>query len=132
MRNLVLDTWPLIAFFEEQESAKSVERILAESHNIGQKLFLTSVNAGEVWYTVARAHSTRDADRIIAEIRQLKISIEPVSWNLTQYAAKFKLRGGISYADCFAAALAKSRNAQLVTGDQEFQLLENEIEIIWV
>lgn len=132
MKNIVLDTWPLIAFFEEQSSAKEVEKILHASHQNGQNLILSSVNAGEVWYTVAHAHSAEDADMIIEEIHQLRIRIEPVSWDLTKTAARFKVGGGISYADCFAAALAKRRNAPLVTGDREFQQLENEIEIIWV
>jgi predicted nucleic acid-binding protein len=51
---------------------------------------------------------------------------------MTQIAARFKVAGGISYADCFAAALAKSKDAPLVTGDREFEQLKNEIEIIWV
>lgn len=93
---------------------------------------LSTVNAGEVWYTVARAHSVEDADMVIEEIHQLRIRIEPVSWDIAKIAARFKVGGGISYADCFAAALAKSRNAPLVTGDREFQQLENEIKIIWV
>ena len=58
--------------------------------------------------------------------------MDPISWDLTKTAARFKVGGGISYADCFAAALSKSKNAPLVTGDREFEQLENEIEIIWV
>jgi predicted nucleic acid-binding protein len=38
---------------------------------------------------------------------------------------KYKL----PYADCFAAALSKSRKAQLVTGDRDFALVELEIEV---
>lgn len=132
MKNIVLDTWPLIAFFEEQPAASKVETILQESRESGQNLILSLVNAGEVWYTVARAHSAEDADMVIEEIHQLRIRMEPISWDLTKTAARFKVGGGISYADCFAAALSKSKNAPLVTGDREFEQLENEIEIIWV
>jgi len=38
----------------------------------------------------------------------------------------------MSYADAFAAALAKMKKAQLVTGDKEFKALEGEIKIIWI
>jgi predicted nucleic acid-binding protein len=38
----------------------------------------------------------------------------------------------MSYADCYAAALAKARKADLVTGDKEFKPLEVEIRIQWV
>ncbi len=51
---------------------------------------------------------------------------------LTRIAARFKAKGGISYADCFAAALAKHNKATLLTGDHEFEQLEKEIEIVWL
>jgi hypothetical protein len=35
------------------------------------------------------------------------IGIVEVDWNLTRQAAVFKVGGNISYAGCFAAALAK-------------------------
>jgi predicted nucleic acid-binding protein len=36
----------------------------------------------------------------------------------------------MSYADCFAAALAKIKNAELVTGDREFKVVEGELKRI--
>lgn len=129
---MVFDTWPLIEFFEGHEAATDVEQILQENHKENQQMFISTVNAGEVWYTVARAHSKEDADQVLEEIKNLKINIEQISWELTKIAANYKYGGGISYADCFAAALAKARNAPLVTGDPEFKRLEKEIEIIWV
>jgi predicted nucleic acid-binding protein len=47
-------------------------------------------------------------------------------------AADFKARFKISLADAFAAALAKEKKAQLVTGDLEFKSLEKEIRISWL
>jgi uncharacterized protein with PIN domain len=38
----------------------------------------------------------------------------------------------MSYGDCFAAALAKLRKAELVTGDEEFGQIEKEIKILWI
>ena len=38
----------------------------------------------------------------------------------------------LSLADCFAAALAKERKAELVTGDPEFKPLDHEIKIGWL
>ena len=38
----------------------------------------------------------------------------------------------ISLADAFAAALARRRKAELVTGDPEFKPLEREIKIRWL
>lgn len=36
------------------------------------------------------------------------------------------------YADCYAAACAKTYQAYLVTGDGEFKTVENEVKIQWV
>jgi predicted nucleic acid-binding protein len=38
----------------------------------------------------------------------------------------------MSYADCFAAALAKLKKAELVTGDKEFRQVEGELKILWL
>jgi predicted nucleic acid-binding protein len=47
-------------------------------------------------------------------------------------AADFKARHKLSLADAFAAALAKERKAELITGDPEFKALEKEIKIGWL
>jgi predicted nucleic acid-binding protein len=45
----------------------------------------------------------------------------------------FKATKKMSYADCFAAALAKINNAELVTGDREFKIVESELKkICWL
>ena len=36
------------------------------------------------------------------------------------------------YADAFAAALAKQRKAEFITGDPDFKRLEKEIKIMWL
>ena len=38
----------------------------------------------------------------------------------------------MSLGDAFAAALAKERKAELVTGDLEFKALDGEIKIAWL
>jgi len=60
------------------------------------------------------------------------IEIIDVDMKLTQIAAQFKTKGGIAYADCFAAALSKQSKATLITGHREFKQLEKEIKINWL
>lgn len=47
-------------------------------------------------------------------------------------SANFKARFKMSLADAFAAALAKEKQAELVTGDPEFKALEKEIKVAWL
>ena len=51
---------------------------------------------------------------------------------LVREAAKLKATKKMAYADCFAAALAKIRNAELVTGDAEFKEVEGEVKVAWL
>jgi ribonuclease VapC len=47
-------------------------------------------------------------------------------------AAKWKAVRRISYADAFAAALAQSENAALVTGDPELKELDDILTVEWI
>jgi len=38
----------------------------------------------------------------------------------------------MSYPDCSAAALAKKKKCELVTGDNEFKQVEKEVKIRWI
>jgi ribonuclease VapC len=129
---LVLDTWAVIAYLEDEPSAKEIADMIASAHEEGLPVYMTVVNVGEVWYTIAREVSEEDANSSVKELRDLRIQFENVDWELTQEAARFKSQNKMSYADAFAAALAKVKKADLVTGDKEFKPLEEQIKIAWV
>lgn len=129
---LVLDSWALMAFFENEASAKRVEALIIEAHQSDSPLWMSVVNLGELWYSTVRGHTRAEAERVVGELANLRVEIIPADWEITRQAAEFKTRGKIAYADCFAAALAKLRKAELLTGDPEFELLEKEIKIIWL
>jgi PIN domain nuclease of toxin-antitoxin system len=127
----ILDAYALLAFFEDEPGADFVRSLLLEAESGSLKLAMCVVNLGEVWYSIARTVSPAQADALIEEIQGLSIEIVDASWKLTYQAAIFKSRGGLSYADCFTAALGKLRQAEVVTGDPEFQKLKGEIKTAW-
>jgi ribonuclease VapC len=127
----VLDAYALIAFFEDEPGADFMRGLLLAAESGELTLAMTVVNLGEVWYSVARAISAKQADAIIEEIRSMSIEIVDANWELTHQAAIFKSKGSLSYADCYAAALGKLRVAEIVTGDPEFQKLKDELKITW-
>jgi predicted nucleic acid-binding protein len=51
---------------------------------------------------------------------------------LADTAADFKPRFKLSLADAFAAALAKEKKTELITGDPEFKPLEKVIKVHWL
>ena len=121
-----------MAYLKGEPSVTRIIDIIADAHDRGDSLLMSVVNVGEVWYTIASRANSESADSAIKIIRSLGIEFIEVDWPTTQIAARYKALGGISYADCFAAALAKNHKATLLTGDREFQQLENEIEIVWL
>jgi predicted nucleic acid-binding protein len=132
MATKVLDSYALMAFFEDEPGADTVRSLILKGEEGSLNLVMSVVNLGEVWYSIARTNSPETADQYIGEIKGMSIEIVDVDWQLTRQAALFKVSGNISYADCFAAALAKSKKAELVTGDKEFKLLDGEIKISWI
>jgi len=132
MKAFVLDSWAVIAYLEDEPSAEKIGEIIGGAHESGTPLLMTVINAGEVWYTVAREDSDEAADQSFKDIADLGVNIIDADWNLTLQASRFKAKGRIAYADCFAAALAKRMGAPLVTGDREFKILEKDVPIIWV
>ncbi|HEY8225573.1 MAG TPA: type II toxin-antitoxin system VapC family toxin [Pyrinomonadaceae bacterium] len=128
----VFDSWAIVAFLQAEPGGAKVTDLVADAHEHRIPLLMSVVNAGEVWYIKARRSSPADADRAIQELRQLGIHFVEVDWMLAHEAGGFKAKNRMSFADCFAAALAKHRKACLVTGDPEFKQIEQEITITWL
>ena len=128
----VLDSWAVLAYLEDEESGQKVADLIADAHEHGIPLFMSVVNAGEVWYILAREVSETEADKGVDGLRKLGIEFIGVDWKLSRQAGAYKSKNRMSYADCFAAALAKENKADLVTGDKEFKQVEGDIKILWV
>lgn len=131
----VLDSWALIAFFEDEPAAEEVENLLVKAEAGKHKLLLSVISWGEVYYNTMREASQEAAEQKAREIAGLAIElvgIDDKNLELIRQAAVYKATRKMSYADAFAAALARIRNAELVTGDREFRLVEDEIKIDWL
>jgi predicted nucleic acid-binding protein len=132
MKNLVLDSWAVLSYLEDGSAGLEVAQILASAHAEARPVSMSVVNVGEVWYILAREVSEEEADQSVLELRQLGVEFVDVTWELAREAASFKSKGRMSYADCFAAALAKMNGAELVTGDPEFRQVEPLVKMRWL
>src|SRR6266571_5360588 len=127
----VLDSWVLIAFFDEEPAAEEVEKLLHAATSGRHTLLMHVINWGEIYYTTMRRGGEAAAKSIAADVGQMPINIVDVTtFDLVRQAAVFKATKKLSYADCFAAALAKIRRAEFVTGDHEFKVVESELKKI--
>lgn len=128
----VLDAYALLAFLEKESGYEKVKSLFIEAVEKDNYLLMTSVNFGEVFSIVLRECGESKAEEIEKIIRKLPIEIIDVDLKLAKEAARFKAIKKVSYADCFAAALAKIRKGELVTGDKEFEAFKSEIKINWI
>jgi len=131
-KTIVLDSWAIMAYLEDEPAAERVANLISDAHDDSVPLLMSVVNAGEIWYIIARRTNAAEANRAIRLLQEIGISFVEADWPLTKIAAAFKVNGNISFADCFAAAVVKHHGAALVTGDREFEQLKDEISIVWL
>jgi len=130
--SIVLDSFAVLAFLENEPGHETVAELFHLAAQGEVVLLMTVVNMGEVWYQIAREHSEAIADEKIAALKDLGVKVVDADWQMTRQAALYKKSGGISYADCYAAALAKQSNTYVVTGDAEFKRVEKDIKVRWI
>jgi ribonuclease VapC len=132
MKKYVLDSYALIAFFEDEAGAQRVEEILKEMLAGKVKGYLCIVNWGEIYYITLREQGGEQAETVIRQIRKFPLHLMDADRELTYQAAKLKGKYTLAYADCFAASLAMKLKATLVTGDPEFKILQDFLSIDWI
>lgn len=128
----VLDSYSVIAFLENESGADLIAGLIKEARDKEKPLLLSVVNWGEVYYIIYREAGKGSADQAAQTLDTLPIEVVDADRELTLAAAAFKADRKMSFADCYAAALAKLRKAELVTGDKEFKEVERDVKIIWI
>ena len=128
----VLDSHALLKLLRDEAGAETVAQILEKAGQRDQPVHMTEVNYAEVQYMIRRKDGDAAWQTIAGELVAAPIQFHPADRRLADIAADFKARFKMSLADAFAAALAKEKKAELVTGDPEFKRLEREIKIHWL
>lgn len=132
MKTRVLDTWPILEWMNgRQPATDAVERLFDESLAGSARLFMSAINAGEVYYFLRKTHSERVAEFWRKLSATVPARVEVPTADEIWEAALLKGQYPIAYADAFAAALAQKYRCPLVTGDREFQSIPN-LELDWL
>ena|SRR3989338_1418989 len=128
----VLDAHGLLVFLEKEAGYEKVEESFVAAVEKDEHILMTSVNFGEVYYIILRECGQGKAHEIEKIMKTFPIKIIDVDIQLAKEAAYFKSNHKMSYADCFAAALARLHKGEIITGDKEFRAVESEIKIAWL
>ncbi|PKL92065.1 MAG: VapC toxin family PIN domain ribonuclease [Candidatus Goldiibacteriota bacterium HGW-Goldbacteria-1] len=132
MEKVIIDTYAMTSLmFGEPNSAK-IAAYIKEWQAKKTKLIMSSVNFGELYYIILRQKGIEAAEALRGIMASTSIEIEVIDIDTAIAAAGIKAHKKMSYADCFAAALAKIHKAPVLTGDKEFKEVEGEIKVIWV
>ena len=127
MANIVLGSYAMLAFFRDEPGKEKVEQLLNETSADKHTLFMSCINAGEVYYIAYRKDGPQKAELVWKALQQFPIEIIDADVSLTFKAASLKARYKISFADAFAAALGIVKKAVVYTGDKEFENITNEV-----
>jgi len=131
MKRIVLDASALMTFFEDRPGAGKVEDLIRLGVEGKRQLLMSVVNWGEVYYSTWRAKGPGVARKVLEDIAQLPLEIVDADLELTHAAAELRAEHKLPYSDCFAAALAASRQASLATSDKDFANIEKKLDIVW-
>ena len=133
--NYVLDSYALIGYLEDEPFAEWLQQLLLSARNGRCRLYVHAIQLGEVYYITLREQGKKIADLAYARIKAFPITvIDHIDEKLLLSAASLKATFQVSYADAFAAALAGIYDAVLLTGDPEFEALEEKglLSIKWL
>lgn len=130
MKHIVLDASALMTLFDDRPGIEKVKEWieLADAKEI--ELSMSVINWGEVYYSIWHEYGRSSADEVAQEVTRLPIEIVDANLEITRMAAGIKAETKLPYADSFAAALSKSRNAALATADADFDKVSDQIVLL--
>lgn len=129
----ILDSYALIAHFEDESGGEYVRKVLKAAHAGKTKLYMSVINFGEIYYNTYRERGREKAEQVLFAIEQLPITVVNADMEITIEAAGLKGKHPVAYADCFAAALGiKKKRAKVITGDPEFKQFGETVKVEWL
>lgn len=128
----VLDSFAILALLGKEVGSDEVSDLLRQTQAGKVQTVMTWVNMGEVAYIVERRWGKGRLYQVLGWLEATGIELVVVERELALTAASIKAEHPLAYPDTFAAALAVTREATLVTGDPEFKILEPGLSIQWL
>jgi len=132
LRSSVLDSYAVLAFLFNEKGSEKIIELFEKAAESDKLLFITAPNWAEVRYIVERKVGAAKWRETRTKLLGLPIEIVSADPMLAELAGEIKVGGKMSLADCFAAALAKQKKADVYTGDPEFRTVEKDIKVVWL
>jgi len=122
MKDYVLDANAVIRYFKvgNASGGEKVQDLFLQAQRNQARLSMSVINMGEVLYILIKNLGEQRALQYI-RVLQYGVTMVEADVNQTIQAATLKHQHKLGYADSFAAALALSSKATLVSADPSFE-----------
>jgi len=128
----ILDSFALLAYLGGEAGEGRVKEVLYETSLGRYRTLLSLINLGEVATITERERGLAKAQEVLAIIEQLPIEILPVDRQTVLAAAHIKAGNPVAYADAFAIGAAQLHDGVVLTGDPEFEVVKDIVQIEWI
>lgn len=128
----MLDSYAVLAFLFQEGGYAKVMALLEKVVQADQYVLVSAANWAEIRCVIERKLGAARWNEVRMKLLGLPIEIVPMDQQLAELAGEIKATWKMSLADCFAAALAKQRKAEVYTGDSDFRAIKSQIDIIWI
>jgi len=132
LKSSVLDSYAVLAFLFQEKGHERVLELFEKAAQADQTLLIAAPNWAEVRYIVERKVGAARWQEARHKLLGLPLEVVPADQAVAELAGEFKTTKKMSLADCFAAALAKQKKADLYTGDPEFRSVEKDVKVVWL
>jgi ribonuclease VapC len=130
--DFILDSYALLAYLGGEPGEARVKEILHDASLDEIRVLMSLINLGEVVYITERERGMAKAQEVLAMVEQLPIEVLPVDRQTVLAAAHVKANHPVAYADAFAIEAAQKLEGSLITGDPEFETVQELIQIEWI
>jgi len=79
----VLDSYAMIAHFEDEAGGEQVRKVLKAAHAGKTKLYMSVINLGEIYYNTYRERGPQKADEAVFLMRQLPVTLVNADMEIT-------------------------------------------------
>jgi len=128
----VIDACAMLAYLNNESGSSVIEQVLkrAERHEV--KIFITIMDLAEIYHLILKEAGREKAIKSIVLLRNLPVESMTLDESLLMIAGELRMQYPLTLGDAFVAAVAKSMDAKIITGDKDFKAIEKEIGIIWI
>jgi predicted nucleic acid-binding protein len=119
---LVLDACSVIAWARKEQGAQVVEALMLTTTDV----YMHTANLCEVYYDFLRVEGLQTAESVVADLLSMGIKlVDTLDLTFLREMGFIKANYRVSFADCFAIALARQHGAFVVTSDRtEFEPIQ--------